>query len=133
MLRIVLIIIAAGYAATGAVALAAPETFYHFTPGVPLTGPFNTHFLRDVGLALMVSGAALGWGAVSGAQNLMIAGAGWPTAHAVYHLLIWIDRGCAPDGVALFDFAAVIAPAAIAMGIALVSPPGPYEGSAARV
>ena len=30
--------------------LLAPSTWYHFVPGVTHTGPFNQHFIRDIGL-----------------------------------------------------------------------------------
>ena len=34
----------------------APGHFYALTPGVALFGPFNAHFIRDVGLVYVASG-----------------------------------------------------------------------------
>jgi len=30
--------------------LVVPSAWYHFVPGVTHTGPFNQHFIRDIGL-----------------------------------------------------------------------------------
>ena len=103
--------------------LVAPETFYWRTPGVALTGPYNSHFVRDAALAFLCSGGAIGWGAAIWSRPLMIAGAAWPAAHALFHLQIWVARGCAPDRVAFFDWIGVIAPAALAFGLALCAKP----------
>ena len=41
--------------------LVAPEAWYHFIPTVPFTGPFNSHFVRDIGCAYLVCGLAMVW------------------------------------------------------------------------
>ena len=41
--------------------LAAPEAWYHAIPTVPGTGPFNPHFVRDIGCAFVAAGAGLIW------------------------------------------------------------------------
>lgn len=43
--------------------LIMPDTWYHQVPTVTLTGPLNTHFIRDIGCAYAVSGAGLIWAA----------------------------------------------------------------------
>jgi hypothetical protein len=46
--------------------LADPLRWYHDLPAaVPDTGPFNSHFVRDIGCAFLAVGAALGWAAFS--------------------------------------------------------------------
>ena len=46
--------------ANGLWMLLAPESWYHGLPaGVPDTGPFNAHFVRDIGAAFTTLGAAL--------------------------------------------------------------------------
>ena len=48
-------------AANGIFMLVAPENWYFAVPGVTSTGPFNQHFLRDIGLIfLFLGGAFLG-------------------------------------------------------------------------
>lgn len=41
--------------------LVAPGPWYAAVPGVTHTGPFNQHFVRDIGCAYLVSGGALIW------------------------------------------------------------------------
>lgn len=41
--------------------LLAPEYWYHAVPTVPGTGPFNPHFVRDIGCAFVAAGAGLLW------------------------------------------------------------------------
>jgi hypothetical protein len=38
-------------AANGVIMLAVPAAWYTAVPGVPATGPFNPHFVRDIGVA----------------------------------------------------------------------------------
>ncbi len=48
-------------AANGLLMLIAPEPWYHLIPGVSSTGPFNPHFVRDIGCAYLVCGGAFFW------------------------------------------------------------------------
>jgi uncharacterized protein YjeT (DUF2065 family) len=50
-----------GLAANGLTMLAVPMSWYTMVPGVVDTGPFNLHFVRDIGVAYVVTGAALVW------------------------------------------------------------------------
>ena len=44
--------------------LAGPMHWYHELPAaVPDTGPFNPHFVRDIGCAFLATGTALVWAA----------------------------------------------------------------------
>ncbi len=45
----------------GLLMLAAPQFWYGFIPTVPFTGPYNPHFVRDIGCAYLTSGLAFGW------------------------------------------------------------------------
>jgi hypothetical protein len=45
-------------AANGAVMLAAGRWWYGAVPGVSETGPYNPHFVKDIGAAYLVVGAA---------------------------------------------------------------------------
>jgi hypothetical protein len=58
----VIAIIAATSLANGLWMVAAPLHWYHNVPaGVPAYGPFNDHFVRDIGLTFVTMAAALWW------------------------------------------------------------------------
>ena len=88
----------------------APGHFHALTPGVALFGPFNAHFIRDVGLVYVASGLVGLYGAWSGNVPVGIAAALWSCLHAVFHLHVWVDRGLPLDGIFLFDLSFVIVP-----------------------
>ena len=48
-----------GLVANGLVMLTVPAIWYARVPGVVDTGPFNAHFVRDIGAAYLVCGLAL--------------------------------------------------------------------------
>ena len=80
---------------------------------MPDTGPFNPHFVQDVGAAFLVGGLALAarvwrpayWPAAVAASAFLVA-------HAAIHLVM-IAEG--HDHHAAADIAAVIVPAALAL------------------
>lgn len=115
MTRAALIALALAWGLTGLFILALPETFYALVPGLSAMGPFNSHFVRDVGLAFLASGALLGWGARTGAAAVALAGVLWPLLHAVFHVQVWSHRGFPFDGIFAFDLAAVILPPFLAL------------------
>ena len=81
-------------------------------PGVAQTGEFNNHFLRDVGLAYLVSGLALWVSAARRDPMLGLFGAAWPVFHALFHIWIWaVMRGAALDHVALSNLLGIQMPA----------------------
>jgi hypothetical protein len=67
--------------------LFGPQAFYDLVAGVNETGPFNAHFVRDVGAAFLVAGGGLLWYArdVRG-RPAALAGAGFLALHALIHL-----------------------------------------------
>jgi hypothetical protein len=72
---------------TGLVILADPRFFYETVPGVAETGPFNHHFLDDVGCAFLVAGGGLvAFARDRQARPAGIAGAAFLTLHALVHL-----------------------------------------------
>ena len=75
-------------AANGVFMLAASLAWYQAVPGVPSTGPFNPHFIRDIGAIYVVCGAALGWFAARPRQGwpAMAAAAAWLVLHAAVHV-----------------------------------------------
>ena len=84
------------------------------------TGPFNQHFIRDIGLIQMFLGAAFSIGMIRPASRLELwaAATSWLIAHAVLHL--WeVAVGISSPSVIARDFPAVTLPALI--GIALTA------------
>jgi hypothetical protein len=94
----------------GAAIFALPELFYKVVPGVKLFGPFNAHFIQDVGLVYLASGVIGLYGLRSGSAELCIAGALWSCLHGLFHLHLWWHRGFPVDGIFLFDLGFVILP-----------------------
>ena len=69
--------------------LAAPEHWYFNLPAaVPDFGPFNQHFVRDIGAAFFTIGVMLLWAAVRPAVRVpaLVAATLFNGAHTVVHL-----------------------------------------------
>ena len=79
--------------------LLAPESWYAAVPGVTLEGPFNHHFIGDIGFAFIASGAGMmaGFRATKTAATLALAGATWPALHACVHVWEWASDGLPSD------------------------------------
>src|SRR5580704_15758655 len=59
--RLVAAVLALTMGGNGLVMLAAGRWWYGAVAGVPETGPFNPHFVKDIGAAYLVVGAAFAW------------------------------------------------------------------------
>jgi len=104
--------------ANGVFMLVAPADWYVAVPGVTATGPFNQHFLRDIGLIFLLLGSAFLFGAVLPHSRVLLWAAPsiWLTGHALFHF--WeVAVGICSSSVIARDFPAVTLPAII--GIAL--------------
>lgn len=115
--RVVAALLGIGGAANGAFMLAAPPLWYDSVPGLPHTGPFNPHFVSDIGVAYVVASLALlarawrprYWPAA-------VAGAAFMCGHATIHVFdIVLER----TGNAGVDVWLVIVPALLAAWAAL--------------
>jgi uncharacterized protein YjeT (DUF2065 family) len=74
-------------AANGLFMLLAPDSWYLIAPGVAETGPFNQHFVRDIGCAFLVSGVSLVWFAMDvRARAAALAGGAFMALHALVHV-----------------------------------------------
>lgn len=105
-------------AANGAFMLVAPGSWYDAVPGVPATGPFNQHFLRDIGLIFALLGGAILLGVAEPAMRGVLWGAValWLSGHALFHL--WeVLVGICGKSVLVRDFPAVSLPAIVAIGL----------------
>ena len=120
MNRLLAVLVAALTAANGVVMLVAGPWWYGVVPGVTETGPFNPHFVKDIGAAYLVVGLGFAWLAARPAsavtRGAAIAAAAFLGFHALIHLAAAITD---PDGLADLarDFAGVIAPALVAIWI----------------
>ena len=61
-------------AANGIFMLVSPEHWYVAVPGVTSTGPFNQHFLRDIGLIFVFLGGAFLLGAARPQVRVLLWG-----------------------------------------------------------
>jgi hypothetical protein len=105
------------WVAAGVAIFVAPRHFHELTPGVSLFGPYNAHFVRDVGLVYLASGAVGLWGLRCGSLSLCRAATLWSALHAVFHVHVWIERGQPFDAIFLFDLCAVIAPPFVVLAL----------------
>ncbi|WP_407529477.1 hypothetical protein [Methylobacterium oryzisoli] len=107
-------------AANGLFMLVAPTAWYDTVPGVPTTGPYNQHFLRDIGLIFVLLGGAMLAGVVRRAMRIVLWGAVavWLGGHALFHVWEVLVGICAPSALAR-DFPAVSLPAIIAAALVL--------------
>lgn len=113
MKRLIAAVIGALSAGNGAVMLGAGEAWYGATPGVADTGPYNPHFVADVGAAYLVAGLAL----LARARRpdlwpAAVAGALFFAAHALIHIA-GLAGGHSHH--AAFETALVILPAALGL------------------
>ena len=80
-------IVGIGLAINGLIMLGMPLFWYGAVPGVPDTGPFNPHFIRDIGCAYLIAGGALAlFAARPAARPAAQAGAVFLALHALIHL-----------------------------------------------
>jgi len=105
-------VLGVGLAANGMFMLAKPANWYFAVPGVTTTGPFNQHFLRDIGLIFVLIGAAFAGGAIRPTQRTLLWGAAslWLAGHALFHLWEVAVGICGTSAIAR-DLPAVTLPA----------------------
>ena len=89
MKRLVAGLLALILAANGLAMLFAGHTWYDTLPGATMTGPFNPHFVKDIGVAYLVCAAAVAWLAARGAQatGAGVAALGFLGLHAAVHVV----------------------------------------------
>jgi hypothetical protein len=113
MRRAIAAILAIPTLINGLVMLVAGPFWYAHVPGVTETGPFNPHFVQDIGVAFLAAGLALAarawrpryWPAA-------VTGAGFLAAHALIHLVAIVGGHSHQPG---FDLLAIVLPAALAL------------------
>ena len=123
MIRVLAWLQATLLGANGLAMLFAGLWWYGKAPGVTATGPYNPHFVRDIGAAYLVCGAAHAAFALRPRQawSALAAAAGFLVLHAAIHLF---DAACGTRPLADLarDFAGVFLPALIAVALTLWAP-----------
>jgi hypothetical protein len=106
------VLLGMGALANGTYMLVSPANWYFAVPGVTTTGPFNQHFLRDIGIIFMFLGGAYLIGARRRDYRVVLWGAAtlWLATHALFHLWEVAVGICGPSVLAR-DFPAVTLPA----------------------
>ena len=110
-------VLGVGGAANGVFMLAAAALWYDSVPGLAHTGPFNAHFVSDIGVAYLVASLAL----IARAWRprywpAAVTGAAFMIGHAIIHVLDIVSERTGNVGV---DVWLVIAPALLAAWAAL--------------
>ena len=97
--------------ANGLFMLFDPLAWYGFLPTVRVTGPYNAHFVRDIGAAYLASGLMLGWASrdVRGRWLGAAAGGLWLAVHAGIHIYE-VSVGICGPGIFWSDAPGVIGP-----------------------
>ena len=101
------------YLLTGLYISILPLTFYENAPGVSDTGPYNMHFLRDVGFAFTISALGLAYGLYKDLKPLVLFGSAWLVAHGIFHLVLWFLHTHPMSEGAIVDLILVVLPAAV--------------------
>jgi hypothetical protein len=123
MARIVIGLLAVILGGNGLAMLFAGIWWYGAVPGVTATGPYNPHFVRDIGAAYVVVGGGLGWFAwrPREAWPALVAAAAFLTLHAGIHIF---DAACGTKPLAdvARDLAGIYMPAVLTLARALRRP-----------
>lgn len=111
--------------ANGAWMIAHAWTWFTMLPGVRDTGAVNSHFIHDVGVVYLLSGAGLVWCVrnPASARPLFVGIALFYVGHALGHV-VEILVGQLPPSHWWIDLPLVFAPAALLGALAL---PGPWR------
>jgi hypothetical protein len=105
-------------AANGLFMLGWPADWYGTVPGVTERGPFNGHFIRDIGIVFVIAGASAAWTAWRpSAWPAAMAGAVFLCAHALVHL-IEAASGHVGHAIAAAELPPIIVSALLALWIA---------------
>lgn len=110
-------------ALNAAAMVVVPETWYAATPGVSHTGPFNPHFVRDIGFTFAAMTAAYVIAATHRPQRraVLIVAATWMGLHGGLHMIETLAHPW-ETGPRLLEIAFVILPGLVTILLALNAP-----------
>lgn len=118
-----LLLLATLTAANAVWMLADPQHWYHDLPAaVPDTGPYNEHFVRDIGCAFATVAIGLGWAALRPRWRapLVTVSALFLAAHAGLHVFDTM-RGFLGGAHWLLDLPGVYLPALVTLPLAFLA------------
>ncbi|BBN81493.1 hypothetical protein PA25_14780 [Pseudoalteromonas sp. A25] len=104
--------------ANGIFMVISPEPWYWAVPGVAERGPFNQHFIRDLGFIYGLIGSSYLCGLLYISQRVALwcLSSAWLVCHAIFHIWeIWVGI-CGPEFF-LIDFGGVTLPALVSVGL----------------
>lgn len=112
------VLLAAFCIINGASMLFSPARWFWSVPDVALTGGYNGHFIRDIGIVYALTGAGLLVGALSPRHRPVLFGAAaaWLSSHAAFHIAEVVLGICGSDVLAR-SFVGVILPGVTALGL----------------
>lgn len=107
----------------GAAMLLQPYGWYGAVPGVIETGPFNDHFVRDVGATYLACAVGMAFGAWNLARHAgaVTVAATFQGVHALIHVVTPFCGKALPWPLLARDFPGVILPALLTIWIAVVA------------
>lgn len=111
MIRLLIWAFAGFFLLTGLWIAVLPHDFYLNAPGALETGPYNMHFVRDVGFAFITSSVGIGYGVYAHQKPVLVFGSVWLLIHGLFHLTLWVVHGMPLNGAALVDAVLVSMPA----------------------
>ena len=120
MKRIVAAVLAVLLAANAVAMIAAPMWWYGAVPGVTGTGPYNHHFILDIGAAYLTVAGGLAWFAWRPASGwpALVAGTTFLALHGLIHIAdAVVSPHCGQD--LIRDFGGVYLPPIIMTWLAL--------------
>jgi len=123
MLKLIYLIFGLLSLVNGAWMLLFPLSWYTDLPAaVPNTGPFNPHFVRDLGVVFLIAAFAFGWSAlnIDRSRPVHLALAAFFTGHALIHLAD-IVVGRLPHSHWRIDLPGVFVPALLMIVLAVPS------------
>jgi hypothetical protein len=112
-----LILIAAFLAANGAFMLASPVTWYYSIDSVPLSGPLNVHFVRDIGCAYLAAGVGVLLGALR--RDWLVPGGITALVFIGGHALVHVFEALAGDagGTSWVDLLGIYGPPLLLLAV----------------
>ena len=133
-IRVVLIVLAFLLAANGFDMLFRAQAWYESIPSVPETGPFNPHFVKDIGCAYLGSAFGLALGAWRPAWWIPAAlvGAFFLAAHAIVHLVEAVGGHPSVAAMGVVDYVGVYGPPLLVIALLVAALPTLRVGEGQR-
>lgn len=113
-----------GLGLNGLFMLLGARRWYAATPGVAETGPFNPHFVQDIGGAFLAAALSLGLAAWQRDRRLAWPAAAFLLLHAGIHLVDALSLGHAEGAALGTELVGIHLPALLALALAL---PGRWQ------